>query len=47
MWIDGNLLIIDIYRLFSATWKGVLLATPIWICWLMIKIKWQMWRESR
>ena len=39
MWIDSNLLIIDIYRLWDAIWKGVLIALPIWIFYIIVKIK--------
>ena len=47
MWIDGNLLIIDIYRLWDAIWKGVLIALPIWCTYLVIKIKITDWLNKR
>ncbi len=35
------------YELFNATWKGILLAIPIWIVYIMIKIKVLEWMKSR
>ncbi len=33
--------------LWSATWRGVLLAIPTWIVYIMIKIKVLEWWEKR
>ena len=44
---DNGLLVIDLYRLLNATWKAILLATPIWICYLMIKIKVRGWINEK
>ena len=46
MLIDNGLLVIDLYVLWSATWKGVLLAIPIWIVYIMLKIKFLDWKEN-
>ena len=35
------------YELFNVTWKGILLAIPIWIVYIMIKIKVLEWMKSR
>ena len=36
----------DIYELWSATWRGVLLAIPVWIIFLIIKAKFLEWKET-
>ena len=46
MWMNDGLLIINLQALWSATWRGVLLAIPIWVIYLMIKIKFLEWKEK-
>ena len=35
------------YELFNATWKGILLAIPVWVCYLIIKIKIMEWLNEK
>ena len=46
MGYDKGLLIIDLYTLWSATWRAMLIAIPIWIIYIMIKIKFLAWKET-
>ena len=43
---DKGLLVIDLYLLWSAIWKGALIAMPIWFIYIAIKIKFLEWKET-
>ena len=45
MIVDDGLLIVDLFKLWTAVWQGVLIAIPIWIVYLMLKIKFLEWKE--
>jgi hypothetical protein len=37
----------DWYRLFNAVWQGVLIAIPVWIVYIAIKIQITEWLNKR
>ena len=44
---DKGLFIIDLYMLWGAIWRGVLIAIPIWVMYIVIKIKFLDWYDKR
>ena len=45
MIIDSGLLVIDLYILWNAICKGFMIAVPVWLCYIVLKIKVLDWKE--